>query len=134
MRDVRHKYTSATLDFREDGLIKLDVTEADCREPVDVEQVNKVAAAALVDAKVTGCAAEEHAELVNVRLRAGLHLVGRHVCDGTAFLVTRALWIDTICLTGNPNLKPLAYVRFFKADATETQDKTPNSFSRISLR
>eukprot|EP00965_Chrysotila_dentata_P181352 5985760-Pleurochrysis_carterae.AAC.1 len=49
-RGVRHKRTSDALDFSEDKLIELDVAEADCSEPVDVEQVNEVAAAALVDA------------------------------------------------------------------------------------
>eukprot|EP00965_Chrysotila_dentata_P100920 3333643-Pleurochrysis_carterae.AAC.2 len=36
----------------EDRLIELDGAEADCCEPVDVEQVNEVATAALVDAEV----------------------------------------------------------------------------------
>eukprot|EP00965_Chrysotila_dentata_P058471 1939088-Pleurochrysis_carterae.AAC.1 len=49
-----------------------------------------------------GCATddgEERAELVNVRLRAGLHLVGRHVRDSASGpLVSNALWMDTIWL------------------------------------
>eukprot|EP00965_Chrysotila_dentata_P061533 2037393-Pleurochrysis_carterae.AAC.1 len=40
------------LEFREDRLIELDVAEADCSEAVDVAQVDKEAAAALVDGKV----------------------------------------------------------------------------------
>eukprot|EP00965_Chrysotila_dentata_P070980 2345756-Pleurochrysis_carterae.AAC.1 len=39
------------LDFREDRLIKLDVAEADCSQPIDVGKVDEVAAAALVDAE-----------------------------------------------------------------------------------
>eukprot|EP00965_Chrysotila_dentata_P082372 2718920-Pleurochrysis_carterae.AAC.1 len=36
----------------EDRLIELDVIKADCTEPVDVEQVDEVASAALVEAEV----------------------------------------------------------------------------------
>eukprot|EP00965_Chrysotila_dentata_P105929 3498606-Pleurochrysis_carterae.AAC.1 len=46
-RGVQHKRTSDAHDFREDRLIELDVAEANCSEPVDVEQVDEVAAAAL---------------------------------------------------------------------------------------
>eukprot|EP00965_Chrysotila_dentata_P186157 6146662-Pleurochrysis_carterae.AAC.1 len=47
-RDVRRKCTSDALNFREDRLIELDVAKADCHsEPIDVEQVDEVAAAAL---------------------------------------------------------------------------------------
>eukprot|EP00965_Chrysotila_dentata_P113205 3740561-Pleurochrysis_carterae.AAC.2 len=51
-RGVRHKRASDALDFREGRLIELDVGEADCSEPVDVEQIDEVATAALVDAEV----------------------------------------------------------------------------------
>eukprot|EP00965_Chrysotila_dentata_P176217 5818588-Pleurochrysis_carterae.AAC.1 len=50
-RGVRHIRTSDVLDFREDRLIELDVDKTDCSEPVDVEQVDEVAAAALIDAE-----------------------------------------------------------------------------------
>eukprot|EP00965_Chrysotila_dentata_P154486 5104103-Pleurochrysis_carterae.AAC.1 len=50
-RGVRHKHSSDALDFREDRLIKLDITKADCNEPVDVEQLDEVATVALVDAE-----------------------------------------------------------------------------------
>eukprot|EP00965_Chrysotila_dentata_P033323 1109419-Pleurochrysis_carterae.AAC.1 len=90
-RSVRYKRTSDAFDFREDRLIELDIVEANGGDAVDLKQVNKVAAAALVDVKMnafcsysrcelawllcfapnaTSCAAEERAELVNVRLRA----------------------------------------------------------------
>eukprot|EP00965_Chrysotila_dentata_P004489 145882-Pleurochrysis_carterae.AAC.5 len=100
-RSERHRPTSDALDFGENRLVKRDVAEADGSEPVDVEQVDEVAAAALIVAKVnafcnsrcglawllyfaakaTGCAAEKRAELVNARMRAGLYHLGRLVRD-----------------------------------------------------
>eukprot|EP00965_Chrysotila_dentata_P055547 1842818-Pleurochrysis_carterae.AAC.1 len=35
----------------EDRLIELDVAEADCSDPIDVKQIDEVAAAALVNAE-----------------------------------------------------------------------------------
>eukprot|EP00965_Chrysotila_dentata_P097003 3206586-Pleurochrysis_carterae.AAC.1 len=42
----------ATEGRLKDRLIDLNVAETDCSEPVDVEQVDEVVAAALVDAEV----------------------------------------------------------------------------------
>eukprot|EP00965_Chrysotila_dentata_P137127 4535641-Pleurochrysis_carterae.AAC.6 len=87
-RSARHKRTSdALIDFGGDRLVKLDVAEADCSEAINVEQVNEVAAAALVDAEVntfcnTWC--ELAGLLYFAALRAGLHLAERHVRDGRA--------------------------------------------------
>eukprot|EP00965_Chrysotila_dentata_P081410 2687966-Pleurochrysis_carterae.AAC.1 len=126
----------------EDRLIELDVAEADCSDPVDVEQVDEVGRRAvgrcrreyLLQHEVTGCATEERAELVNVRLRAGLlHLVGRLVRD-SASASSDKRGVDGHDRVDSSRPEPLAHVGCCTPDATGTQDETLNSFSRIGLR
>eukprot|EP00965_Chrysotila_dentata_P154701 5111607-Pleurochrysis_carterae.AAC.1 len=73
---------------------------------------------------------KSRAELVNVRLRAGLRLVVRHVRDGRCASGDKG-FVDGHDLVDSQRPEPLAHVGRFKADATGTQDETPNSFSRI---
>eukprot|EP00965_Chrysotila_dentata_P169503 5596483-Pleurochrysis_carterae.AAC.3 len=84
-------------------------------------------------AKVTTCAAEERAELVNVRLRAGFHLLKRHVHDGRGASGDRGV-VDGYDLVDSQRPEPLAHAGCCKADAAGAQHQTPDSFSRSSLR
>eukprot|EP00965_Chrysotila_dentata_P256365 6212518-Pleurochrysis_carterae.AAC.5 len=60
-------------------------------------------------AKITGCATEERAELVNVRLLADLHLEGDDVRDGRGASGYKAV-ADEYNLGDSPRLEPVAHV------------------------
>eukprot|EP00965_Chrysotila_dentata_P009919 323362-Pleurochrysis_carterae.AAC.2 len=116
-RAVRCKRTSDALGIGKNRLVSLDVVEANRFDAVDLKQVDDVAATALVDAKVTGGAAEERARLVNVRLLAGLCLVRRLVRDGRGVSSDKSV-VDGHDLVDSPRpSEPLAHVGCCKADA-----------------
>eukprot|EP00965_Chrysotila_dentata_P131517 4347548-Pleurochrysis_carterae.AAC.6 len=69
-----------------------------------------------------------------MRLRAGLHLVGRnHLRDGRGASGDKGV-VKGHDLVYSPRPEPLADVGCCKADAAGAQHEAPNSFSRISLR